>query len=281
MNAIDVELLEAVCAALGQVPGVRAVRVKAPKQKVEIPLSRYVAVVVEPTGVEALTWPDVEVGRYHLLHWRATVLDRALPGTVAFKALASVADACRARLADDPSLGGLAADGPSSARNGLAPEVGATRIAPVELGDSVPGGPTALPFSGASGYWEEEMVGAATLDDEMLFSSGAHVIEVGSPDRRIKDQMFNGLAGGLAVDLGEGPREIWQTGVLSAASAADLAQLESAVEAFVDGRAYTLTAPDETDYSNCRMERFERLRPPWAGLEWHRLYRITYRQLAR
>lgn len=172
MNAIDVELLEAVCAALGQVPGVRAVRVKAPKQKVEIPLSRYVAVVVEPTGVEALTWPDVPVSRYHLLHWRAAVLDRALPGTAAFKALASVADACRNALASDLSLGGLAEDGPPSARNGLAPEVGATRIAPVELGDSEPGGPTALLFNGASGYWEGEMVGAATLDDEMLFSSG-------------------------------------------------------------------------------------------------------------
>jgi len=60
-----------------------------------------------------------------------------------------------------------------------------------------------------------------------------------------------------------------------------LVQLEQAVESFIDGRAYILTAPDGIDYTNCRMERFERLGPPLVGLNWHRRYRITYRQLVR
>jgi hypothetical protein len=143
------------------------------------------------------------------------------------------------------------------------------------------GRPTALIFVGASGYWAEEMTGAAALDDELLFSSGPHVVTAGSPARRIKDQVFNGLSGGLALDLGDGPREIVQTGVLSAASAEALATAEAAIEAFVDGRAYTLTTPAGVDYPNSRLERFDRLGPPQVGTQWHQAYRITYRQLAR
>jgi len=282
MNPSDMAILEAVCERLAQVVGVRTVRLKGPKQKVEVPLSRYVAVTVEPAGVEVLTWPEVPVGRYRLLHWRAAVLDRALPGTTALEALASVAEACRQALGSDLSLGGRAADGPASAHeDGLVPTVGATRTGPLQLAEAVPGEPTALVFSGASGCWEEEPAGAAALDDELLFSSGPHLVEVGSPVRRIKDIAFNGLAGGLALDLGDGPRELRQMGVLSAASAEAMAQLEMAIESFIDGRAYILTAPDGTDYPNCRMERFERLSPPLVGTHWHRLYRITYRQLVR
>jgi hypothetical protein len=282
MNASDVAILEAISERLGQVAGVRTVRVKGAGQKVEVPLSRYVAVTIEPAGVEALAWPEVPAGRYRLVHWRAAVLDRALVGTKAFEALASVAEACRETLLAEPSLGGLAEDGPAAARNGdLAPAAGATRVGAAQLSEAVPGEPTALAFCGASGWWEEPMAGVAALDDELLFSSGPHVVAVGSPVRRVKDEAFNGLAGGLALDLGDGPREILQTGVLSAASVSALAQLEQAVESFIDGRAYILTAPDGTDYTNCRMERFERLGPPLVGLNWHRRYRITYRQLVR
>jgi hypothetical protein len=282
MNPTDVAMLEAVCERLAQVAGVRMVRLKGAKQKVEVPLSRYVAVTVEPAGAELLAWPDVPVGRYRLVHWRASVLDRALPGTRALEALASVAEACREAILSDLSLGGRAADGPASAREEeLVPAVGATRTGPLRLGDAAAGEPTAIELSGASGRWEESPAGAAALDDELLFSSGPHVVEVGSPVRRVKDQAFNGLAGGLALDLGEGPRDILQRGVLSAASAEALAQLEMAIESFIDGRAYILTSPDGTDYPNCRMERFERLSPPLVGAQWHRRYRIAYRQLAR
>jgi len=282
MNASDVAILEAISERLGQVAGVRTVRVKSAGQKVEVPLSRYVAVTIEPAGVETLAWPEVPTGRYRLVHWRAAVLDRALVGTKAFEALASVAEACRETLLAEPSLGGLAEDGPPAASDGgLVPAVGATRVGAAQLSEAVPGEPTELAFCGASGWWEEPMAGAAALDDELLFSSGPHVVAVGSPVRRVKDEAFNGLAGGLALDLGDGPREILQTGVLSAASASAFVQLEQAVESFIDGRAYILTAPDGTDYTNCRMERFERLGPPLVGLNWHRRYRITYRQLVR
>ena len=282
MNLADLRILEAIRKRLESVPGVRMARLAWTNEPVEIPLSRLVAVVVEPAGVETLTWPDVPVGRYHLLRWRVRIMDRAMPGTRAFEALVGVAEACRDAIAAEPTLGSLAADGPSVPGDGdLLPAVGATRTAALRLGELSAGRPTALVLAGASGYWVETQTGDAALDDEALFGSGPHVVAVGSPVRRVKDQPFIGLAGGLALDLGEGPREIVQTGVLSAASAEALATAEAALEIFIDGRAYTLTAPDGNDYPHCRMERFERLGPPQVGTAWHQMYRITYRQLLR
>jgi len=282
MNVDDLEILEAIRALVAAVPGIRTVRLARAGEQVEFPLSRLVAAVIEPVGVETLLWPEVPAARYHLLHWQAAVLDRAAPGTRLFEALVAVAEVSREAIAAAPLLGGRAADGPPSRNNGdLAPAVGATRTAPLRLTEAVPGRPTALVFRGASGYWVESMAGAATLDDEVLFSSGPHVVTVGSPVRRVKDEAFNGLTGGVALDLGDGPREIWQTGVLSAASAQALAALEMAIEAFIDGRAYTLTTPEGVDYPSCRVERFERLGPPQVGVQWHQTYRVTYRQLTR
>jgi hypothetical protein len=282
MNVADLEILQAIHETLTAVPGLRTARLVRTEEVVELPLSRLPAAVLEPAGAEPLTWPEVAAGRYHLRHWRVTVCDRAVPGTRAFAALVSLAEACRDAVAANPLLGNRAEDGPPSARDAsLAPAVGATRLGPVSLGKTVPGQPTSLTFHGASGYWAESMVGSATLDDEVLFSSGPHVVVVGSPVRRVRDQLFNGLAGGIALDLGDGPREVRQTGVLSAPSASALAILEAAVEAFIDGRAYTLTTPDDVDYPNCRLEAFERLGPPQAGVRWHQPYRATYRQLVR
>jgi hypothetical protein len=282
MNLSDLEILDALSKVLATVPGVRSVRVARTGETVEIPLSRLVAAVVEPAGVETLTWPEVPVARYHLLRWRVSVMDRAVPGTRAFESLVSVAEACRAAVSAAPTMGGAAEDGPPLPGDGdLAPPVGATRLGPIRLAETVPGRPTSLAFDGASGYGSEAMIGAASLDDEMLFSSGPHVVTVGSPSRRVKDQTFNGLAGGLALDLGDGPREIVQVGVLSASSAEALAMTEAAIESFVDGRPYTLTTPSGVDYLNCRLERFERSGPPQVGTRWHQPYRITYRQLTR
>jgi hypothetical protein len=282
MNLADLRILEAIRKVLAGVPGVRSVRLARTDETLEIPLSRMVAVVLAPAGAEDLMWAEVPEGQYHLLRWRVSVMDRTLPGTRAFESLATVAEACRAAIAAAPALGSLAEDGPpASAGEDLLPAVGATRLGPVQLAKTEPGRPTALEFAGASGYWAAVMSGTAALDGETLFSSGPHVVAVGSPMRRVKDQVFNGLAGGLTLDLGEGGREITQTGVLTGASASALAILEAAIEAFVDGRAYTLSAPDSTDYPNCRLERFERLGLPQVGTQWHQLYRITYRQLSR
>lgn len=282
MNRTDLDILEAVHGLLAAVPGVRTVRLARAGEPMEIPLSRLVAAVVEPAGAEALQWPDVPAGRYHLVHWRVSVLDRAVPGTRAFESLVSVAEACRSAVAAAPQLGGRAEDGPPSSREAdLAPAVGATRLGAIRLAEAAPGRPTALVFHGASGYWAEAMAGEATLDSESLFASGPHAVVVGSPVRRVEDVVFNGLAGGLALDLGDGPREIEQRGVLSAASAEALALAEMAVEAFIDGRPYTLITPGGTDCPNCRLERFDRLGPPRMGVAWHQPYRITYRQLTR
>jgi len=281
MNLADLEILEAIREILAAVSGLRTVRLVRTEEPVEMPLSRLPAAVLEPSGTESLTWPEAPVAAYHLVHWRARVLDRAVPGTRAFEALVSLAEACRNAVAANPLLAGRAQDGPPSERDdSLTPTVGATRLGAVRLTEAVAGQPTSLVLAGASGYWAEPMVGAATFDDEALFSSGAHVVTVGSPVRRVKDQAFNGLSGGLALDLGDGPREIRQAGVLSAASAMALAILEAAIEAFIDGRTYTLTTPDGVDYPNCRLERFDRRGPPRIGTEWHQPYEITYRQLA-
>jgi len=282
MSLADLEVLETIQAALAAMRGLRTVRLARTKESVEIPLSRLPAAVLEPAGAESLTWPEVPVGVYHLLHWRVAVLDRAVPGTRAFSSLASLADAARDAVVADPTLGAQAADGPPSAgHEALAPAVGATRLAPTHLVETRPGQPTSLVFAGASGSWAESMSGAAALDGEALFSSGPHVVVPGSPVRRVQDQQFNGLAGGLALDLGDGPREIRQAGVLGASSGSALALVEAAIEAFVDGRAYTLTAPEGTDYPNCRLVEFARLGPPLVGTAWHQPYRITYRQLSR
>jgi len=282
MNVADLEILEAVRETLAPVPGLRTVRLIRTDESVEIPLSRLPAALLEPSGVEHVTWPETPVQTYHLVHWRTRVLDRAVPGARAFESLVSLAEACRQAIEATPLLGGKAEDGPPSERDAsLRPTVGATRLGAVRLDETVPGRPTALTFGGACGYWIESMAGAAMLDDETLFSSGPHVVVIGSPARRVVDQVFNGLAGGLALDLGDGPRDIRQAGVLSAGSASALAILEATIEAFIDGRTYTLTTPDGVNCPNCRLECFDRLGPPQTGTQWHQPYRIVYRQLAR
>ncbi len=282
MTPADLDLLGTLVETCRSVAGVRMVRLARPGETVDVPLSRLPAVVLEPTETEPLTWPEVPVGRYRLLHWRASVLDRAVPHTRAFEALVALAQACCDALAADPLVGDRAEDGPASGRNPpLAPAVGATRIGPSVVGETSAGRPTAVRFAGACGYWSETMTGEATFDDEALFGSGPHLVEVASPVRRVEDIRFNGLAGGLTLDLGDGPRTIRQRGVLSADTDAGLALLLAACEAFIDGRTYRLGVPDGSEYAHCRMTAFERLGPPAVGTRWHLPYSATYEQLAR
>jgi hypothetical protein len=282
MNLTDLQILEAIRKTVAGVPAVRLARLVRPGEEVEVPLSRMAAVLVEPVGAESLEWPDVPVARYRLLRWRLSVVDRAVPGTRAFEALASVAEACRAAVAASPTLGGLAEDGPPLQSNSdLAPATGASRMCPPFLAGTEPGRPTALVIEGATGRWTDLAVGAATIDGESLFASGPHVVVAGSPAERVSDQVFNGLSGGATLDLGFAGRTILQTGVLTAASAQSLAIIEAAIEAFVDGRAYTLMTPGGTQYPHCRLESLERLGPPRAASRWQQPYRITYRQISR
>ena len=282
MNLDDLKIFEALRCLLAPVPGLRTVRLVRAGDSAEIPLSRLPAALLEPAGTQDLAWPDVPVGRYRLVQWRLSVQDRAVPGTRAFESLVSLAESCQAAISASPTLGGLAADGPPCGSDGaLSPSAGATRLGPLSLEKAAAGHPTALVFPGACGYWAETMTGQAEFDGETLFASGPHLVSIGSPARLVKDQAFNGLAGGLALDLGDGPREIRQTGVVSASSASGLAIAEAAIEAFIDGRTYTLGAPDGTDYPNTRLERFERLGPRQVGTAWHQAYRLTYRQLVR
>lgn len=290
MTATDLELLEAVHDCVARQPGLKSVRLVRPGEarKAELPLSRLPAAFIEPgegDDVETLAWPDLPVGAYRLLPFTLSILDRAVPGTRAFEALGDLAVACRDAVAADPLLRSLTADGPPAKRlaaAGLAPAAGGVRLSPMHMGSHEAGRPTELFACGALGVWVDPPPAAdVTLDGESLFASGPHLLTVGSPVRQVKDQPFNGLSGGLAIDLGDGPREIVQTGVLSAATDAALAVLEAAVEAFVDGRAYTLAASGGAEYPHCRLERFERTGPVARGVALHRPYRITYRQLAR
>jgi len=282
MTPADLDLLAALVETCRAVPGLRTVRLARPGETVEVPLSRLPAAVLEPTGVERLTWPEVPVGRYRLVHWRLSVLDRAVPHTRAFDALVALADACRNALAADALVGDRAEDGPPSGQDAsLAPAVGATRLGPAAVGETVPGRPTAVRFAGACGTWTETMAGGASVDGESLFASGPHLVTAATPVRRVEDIAFNGLASGLTLDLGDGPRTIRQRGVLSSATQTGLALLVAACEAFIDGRTYTLTAPDGTDYPHCRMTAFERMGPPQPGTRWHLPYAVTYEQLAR
>jgi hypothetical protein len=282
MNLTDLDTLEALRRTIAAVPGLRTARLVRSGEDVELPLSALPAAVLEPAQAEALQWPGVPAGRYHLRHWRLSVRDRAVPGTRAFEALVALAQACRDALAADLSAGDRAEDGPpSTADAALDPPAGATRFGPVQLADVSPGRPVSLVIAGACGLWVAPMVGSALLDGEELFASGPHMVAPGSPARRVEDAAFNGLAGGLALDFGAAPRDLVQTGVLVADSAAALAAAALAVEAFIDGRTHALAAPDGVLWPHCRVERFERLGPPVAGANLHQPYRITYRQMAR
>ena len=188
MNLDDLEILEAIRRLLAPVPGLRTVRLVRTGESVEIPLSRLPAALLEPTAAQDLAWPDVPVGRYHLVQWRLSVLDRAVPGTRAFESLVSLAENCQTAIDAAPTLGGLAADGPPCRQDGtLAPSVGATRLGSLSLEKAAAGRPVTLAVSGASGYWAEQMTGQAEFDGEVLFSSGPHIVNVGSPARLVKD----------------------------------------------------------------------------------------------
>ena len=100
---------------------------------------------------------------------------------------------------------------------------------------------------------------------------GRILVEVVAVDAADRETDLGGELVGLGAEQGARVRLAWQAGLY----------LDANMESFIDGRAYILTAPDGTDYTNCRMERFERLGPPLVGLNWHRQYRITYRQLVR
>jgi len=128
MTPTDLDLFDTLVETFRSVSGLRTVRLARPGETVEVPLSRLPAAILEPTGVERLTWPEVPVGRYRLLHWRVSVLDRAVPHTRAFEALVALADACRDALAADLLLGNKAEDGPPSGRDpSLEPRPAGTR----------------------------------------------------------------------------------------------------------------------------------------------------------
>ncbi len=282
MDETALALIETLRRMLEDVPGLRTARLVRPGQRVEVPLARYPAALLEPAGTEDVAWPDAPLAVHRLVHWRVRVLDRALPGTRAFEALLALAGAARTAALTDPTRGGSAEDGPPSVRDtDLRPEAGATRLSRLALGEAAPGEPTALTFRGTCGWWVEPQAAAATFAGQNLFASGPHAVRLGSPTRRTVDRAFNGLRGGLTIDLGDGPREIVQTGVLSAEGAETLSALAEAVELYVSGRTHTLVDPDGQGHVGCRLERFERLGSPLRGTGLHQPYRITYRQLAR
>jgi len=122
----------------------------------------------------------------------------------------------------------------------------------------------------------------ARLDGQILFdeSAGGAEIEAGGFARESIERNIAGLEGVLSIDLGGRGRKIKQTGVLRAASRAQMNEKISAILAFMDGDIHTLASGKGEEFDNLRMDSFKisSERPSGAGVAAD--YEIVYTQLA-
>ncbi|MDK1031346.1 MAG: hypothetical protein QGD94_05015 [Planctomycetia bacterium] len=280
MNSQDFQIIAKVKELAAGVKQVRHTRIARCWRREEVALSFFPAVIIEPTAVETLWWPEMPTWHYRLVHYSVAVLTRGAIGSRAQTELTAVTDALISDISDDLTLGGLASDGPEAA--GKFPgSIAATRIGRTEMGDQPPGSPLAYLIEMASGYFPDAMPTPATYRGLSLFSSGPHAVVPVSVQRRSLDRVFNGLTGVLSLDLGEGPREITQPGRLIASSISALNALEAQIESRIDGTWGAVVDTAGTQFQNCRLESFDRLGPVKQGAQFHRAYSIRYLQLAR
>lgn len=280
MNSQDFQILEKVKELASSAKPVRHARIARAWQREEVGLSFYPAVIIEPASVETIAWPEMPTWRYRLVRYSLAVLAHGTIGSRAHNELLSAVEAVLDAVTGDLTLGSLADDGPPLGTE-FGSSVAATRIGPVEAADQPVGAPLAYVIRMASGYFPDWMASAATYRGFSLFFSGPHSVVPAPVERRSLDRVFNGLTGTLALDLGEGHRQICQEGRLIAATVAGLGMLEAQIEARIDGLLGTLVDPDGVQYDNCRMESFERNGPIVRGSFYHRTYTIRYLQLAR
>jgi hypothetical protein len=119
---------------------------------------------------------------------------------------------------------------------------------------------------------------SVTLDGQICFDEQQTEIEPGSFSRASIERTVPGLEGVLSIDLGSRSRKIRQTGVLHAASQAQLNQKISAISNFMDGNTHTLASSSE-EFDNVRMDSFKvnGKRPAGNGVAAD--YEIIYTQL--
>ena len=287
MTGRGMSLITTVRRVLSALPGPASVRIVRDRFKEDLPLSQQAAHLVQPVGSEQLRWPESAEWQWELNVFVLVTVGRGRPGTAAQQRLADLHDAALATLATDATLGGSLDDGPpgpTARMDGHADLKGLVagfRHGETAAEKSKPGDPLAMVTICGLCSLTDSPAESTTLDDSPLFDSGPNELLVESPRRETADRLFSALRGLLVVDLGERPRQITQVGRLSAASAAGLAQLESAIEAKIDGQTHELVGRDGSTYSAVRVERFIRLGPVEVGNRWHRPYRIEYTELLR
>jgi hypothetical protein len=90
-----------------------------------------------------------------------------------------------------------------------------------------------------------------------LFASADHGFHVHGASQRLAEHDQPGVNGTRLTGLGRSARRIEQTGLLIADDLASLQQQLDAIEAMVDGAAYTLVDHLGRSYPNVMMVRFE------------------------
>jgi len=280
MTGRGMSLIATVRRVLSALPGPASVRIVRDRLKEDLPLSQQAAHLVQPVGSEQLRWPESAEWQWELNVFALVTVGRGRPGTAAQQRLADLHDAALAALATDATLGGSLDDGPPGHAD-LKGLVAGFRRGETAAEKSKPGDPLAVVTICGLCSLTDSPAESTTLDDSPLFHSGPNELLVDSPRRETADRVFSALRGLLVVDLGERPRQITQVGRFSAASAAGLAQLESAIEAKIDGQTHELVGRDGSTYSAVRVERFIRLGPVEVGSRRHRPYRIEYTELLR
>ncbi len=119
----------------------------------------------------------------------------------------------------------------------------------------------------------------ARLDGQCIFDEEELSIQTGGERRECVERTVAGLDGLLSIDLGERGRQIKQAGVLRAGSEAALRRKISAISAYTDGQAHTLTLDNGEEYENLRMDSFEVKAKGASGNGVCCEYEIRYTQL--
>jgi len=119
----------------------------------------------------------------------------------------------------------------------------------------------------------------SSFDGQDLFGSGPHSIRPDGWERQLQRRGFAGVDGELVLDLGLRSRAIQQTGRLQGASAAAVAALVAAIEAYQDGQVHELTDDHGRTYSSAILEQFQATTPIRRGRGYWCDYAAVYRQL--
>ncbi len=119
----------------------------------------------------------------------------------------------------------------------------------------------------------------SSFNGQDLFGSGPHSIRPGAWERQLQRRGFAGVDGELLLDMGLRSRAIQQTGRLQGVSAAAVAALVSAIEAYQDGLPYALVDDHGQTFSTVILEQFQPTSPIRRGRGFWCDYTISYRQL--